>query len=536
MEQYIGLNIIVSENHTDYDTSNRIQILNKELQACLKHIGIRRLKGVQLTRTKFYDIVTFPYLLQSIHLFGQIDQQILVGILKECWNLRSLKLEEPNQYQMLVRGNFIEFMRSIGNLIGRQSVIRLKNLRNLKLHCSTTCTLGYMLVMLSVMEAPNLESLQCCLGPIHANFYPLITGLIVNVIKTAHKTLQDFWLVVESSDAYPEITAKRRFLRKLTLFNEELPDALPKFEETFRKLYWNDEERDEWLKDILGEAGMLTPKLENVRLDIDTMEDFSNNWVHFVKPQNSLKTLELQACCHWSLVADIVKKNAKTLETLGLVMEFHSPMDLEHLLKDCSNLKNLILKNFDFDWMSTEQLEMRRTGHIVNAKFDELFPQMENLALSNLLIRSSDLSRVTNMPKLKDFVISLLEIDAENGDFMDPNNMFGLLYGDFIKLLHRRNLNHLVISKEAIIYYGPLDKRTQDEEQFKSLIEHQMFHTTNILGWQLLGIDEEHIAVAHGDAVSVSDWIFPLLISVVDDTIEADMISLRSLVFDDYDY
>ncbi len=301
-------------------------------------------------------------------------------------------------------------------------------------------------------------------------------------------------------------------------------------------MYWNDEERDEWLKDTLSDAGMLTPNLENVRLDIDTMEDFSNNWVHFVKHQHSLKTLELQACCHWSLVANIVKKNVKTLETLGLVMEFHSPMDLEYLLKDCTNLKNLILKNFDFDWMSTEQLEMRRTGHIINAKFDELFPQLENLAFSNLLIRSSDLSRVTKMPKLKDFVISLLEIDAENGDFMDSNNMFGLLYEDFMKLLSRRNFNHLVVSKEAIIYYGTLEKRAQDEEQFKLLIEHQMFHTTNILGWQLLGIDEEHIAVAHGDGVSVSDWIFPLLISVVDDTIEADMISLRSLVFDDYDY
>lgn len=434
---------------------------------------------------------------------------------------------------MLVRGNFIDFMRSVGRIVKKRNGIQLNHLKNLYIHCSTTSTMGYVLVMLSVLEAKNLEKLECSVGPVHANFYPLITGLLVNVMKTAHETLRDLWLVVESSDAYPEITAKRRFLRKLTIFNEEYPEKLPRFEETFKKLYLSDEDRDEWLKGILSEAGELCRNLSNVRMDIDTMEDFTNNWIHFLRKQRSLTTLELQACCHWSRVADILKQNAKTLDTLGIVMEFHSPMDLEVLLRDCTNLQRLILKNFDFDWMSPEQLEMRRTGHVINAKFDELFPKLESLALSNLLIRSTDIGRICRIPKMKDFVFSLVEMDAENGDFTDPESMFGLLHTDFLKLLHHRNLNHIVVSKEAIVYCGSVEQREVDTTNLEIMIYQPMFHTTNILGWQTLSIDEEHIAVAHGNMVKISEWIFPLIVSVIDDSLEADVISMRSLIMDD---
>ncbi|CAL8116836.1 unnamed protein product [Orchesella dallaii] len=529
VNQYIGLDFVLSESQSDYclSSSSNVQTLDDSMLTSFKTMGIRSLTALKILDTSFSALFPFPYLLQSIHLMGRIDSQFLLGIITSCWNLQEIKFHEPNMFVKLINGNLVNFLHSLGEIIHRKKSIKLHNLKIIQIHCTTTSTMGHLLALLSTIEAKNLSELRCSFGPIHANFYALITGIIGNLMDIAHKTLQDFSFIVEGGSAYPELTAKRRLLRKLNVLMD-YPDLLPLFRETYEKMGLQDEERDHWLKNMLETLGKKI-RLNSLRLEIDTMEDFANNWLHFTKYQKNLHYLLIQTCCSWALVKEVVMGNASQLLSLALIMEFTTVMDMEEVLGNCKSLSFLHLKNYDYDTEDERALELRRSGHIINAKFDKIFPNLEGLVLCDVLIPCGDMARLNNLNGLKCLMYSLIDVNpvirAGNQE-----GLFGITFEDFQKMLFRRNLDYLVLTKETIVLYGEAEKIGEDEEKLGNLLREEMFHTSNVLGGPPMELDEYHVAVAHGEPISGSHWFFSFLLSAFGEPSIYDSLSVISFV------
>lgn len=83
-------------------------------------------------------------------------------------------------------------------------------------------------------------------------------------------------------------------------------------------------------------------------------------------------------------------------------------------------------------------------------KFDELFPELESLAIDNLFIHSSQIGHICRMPGMKLF----LDFGSKKMGRIDPTNNFGILQAFFLNLLHHRNLNHIVVYTVSRVYKG----------------------------------------------------------------------------------
>ncbi|ODM88569.1 hypothetical protein Ocin01_18114 [Orchesella cincta] len=520
VDQYVGLSFCLSEPNPGYHLSPNVKVITGDMLNSFRNLGIRNLTAQNIIDTTFSDLFSFPDLLQRLHIVGTFDSQTLLEILTECCNLQELKLhEEQNifkyneqytyKYDELFDSDIVDFM----NGIHEQGRIHMVNLKILHMHWKGVSTMNNFFVPLPI-------------------YCPLVTGTLAKFMDSVANTLKAFSFAVEGG-GFPEdyCTTSINKLDSWLSFLTDHRALLPSFQELVSKLYfWDDEreipehersedeireirkrqinERDQWLQELMENLGKKM-KLTSLRLEIDMMEEFGVNWLHFTKHQKSLQHLTLQSSWFFPLVQEVLKAIARELRSLALVMQFINTMDMEDVLGSCSQLKYLHLNNSSCGIRSDTPLAMRVSGHIVNAKFDQFLPNLEGLVLYDVLIKCGDMARLKYLDHLKYLVYSF---KGGNHCFRstDPNELFGITFDDFKLMLFKRNLDYLVLTDDSVVLHGLEHKMDEDEKSLNELLEEEMFHLFNLWG-PLIMVDKAHIAVMHGQPISQSHWFYPFV-------------------------